>query len=126
MRTVIIAFLAVVLVAFSASPGVAQSPAVAPEQDAGGQMRASQAPAPGPIDPERLRQIGSERTRQILLGVGLMAAGGAVGFSKQNWPIEEGVVGIAIGVLGIAAIIEPVTWRGLEFRTSASGLSLAW
>ena len=126
MRTAIIAFLAVVLVAFSVSPVAAQSPAAALEQDAGGQLRLSQAPAPGPIDPERLRQIGSERTRQFLLGAGLMAAGGAVGFSKQNWVIEEGVLGIAIAALGLAAIIEPVTWRDLEVRTSANGLSLAW
>jgi hypothetical protein len=55
-----------------------------------------------------------------------MAAGGAVGFSKQNWPVEEGVLGIAIAALGIAAIIEPVTWRNLEVRTSANGLALAW
>ena len=55
-----------------------------------------------------------------------MAAGGAVGFSKQNWVVEEGVLGIAIAALGLAAIIEPVTWRDLEVRTSANGLSLAW
>ncbi len=126
LRTAIIAILAVVLVAFSVSPVAAQSPAAALEQGAGGQLRLSQAPAPGPIDPERLRQIGSERTRQFLLGAGLMAAGGAVGFSKQNWVIEEGVLGIAIAALGLAAIIEPVTWRELEVRTSVNGLSLAW
>ena len=126
MRTAIIAFLAVVLVAFSVSPVAAQSPAAALEQDAGGQLRLAQAPAPGPIDSERLRQIRTERTRQFLLGAGLMAAGGAVGFSKQNWVIEEGVLGIAIAALGLAAIIEPVTWRDLEVRTSANGLSLAW
>ena len=124
MRTAIIAFLAVVLAAFSASPVAAQSPA--PEQESGGQIRFSQAPAPGPIDPERLRQISSERTRQFLLGAGLIAAGGAVGFSKQNWPVEEGLIGIALAALGVAAIIEPVTWQGLEVRTSASGLALAW
>ena len=126
MRTAIIAFLTVVLAAFSASPVAAQAPPPALEQEPGGQIRFSQSPAPGPIDPERLRQISSERTRQFLLGAGLIAAGGAVGFSKQNWPVEEGAIGIALAALGVAAIIEPVTWQGLEVRTSASGLALAW
>ena len=42
------------------------------------------------IDPERLRQIRSERNRQYIVGLGLLAAGGAVGFSKQNWVVDEG------------------------------------
>ena len=42
------------------------------------------------IDPERLRRIRTERTRQYILGLGLLAASGAVGFSKQNWVVDEG------------------------------------
>lgn len=78
------------------------------------------------IDPERLRQIGSERTRQYILGLGLLAAGGAVGFSKQNWVVDEGAIGMAIAALGVAAFIEPMTWRDLEVRASGNGLALEW
>ena len=78
------------------------------------------------IDPERLRQIRSERNRQYILGLGLLAAGGAVGFSKQNWVVEEGAIGYAIAALGVAAFIEPMTWRDLEVRLSGNGLALEW
>ena len=32
----------------------------------------------------------AERNRQYVLGLGLLAASGAVGFSKQNWVVDEG------------------------------------
>ena len=53
------------------------------------------------IDPERLQQIRTERNRQYILGLGLLAASGAVGFSKQNWVVDEGAIGYAIAALGV-------------------------
>ena len=78
------------------------------------------------IDPERLRQIGNERTRQFILGAGMMAAGGVVGFTKNEWTVDEGVVGIAIAALGLSLFFEPLTWRDLEVSTSSNGLTLEW
>lgn len=124
MRTDIAICLATVFVCLSAAPALAQAPAASLESS--GQMEASGGLLSDRIDPERTRQIGNERTRQYLLGAGLMAAGGGVGFTKNDWPIEEGVIGIAIALLGVSAFIEPLTWRDLDVRTSANGLTLAW
>lgn len=124
MRTNITMCLVAVLVSLSAAQVAAQAPAGSQDTDeqigAGGGLLIER------IDPERLRQITTERTRQYILGAGLMAAGGAVGFSKQNWVIDEGAIGIAIAALGLAAFIEPLTWRDLEVRTSSNGLTLEW
>ena len=124
MRTNIAMFLTIILVVLSASQAAAQSPGGA--QDAGGQAGAGESLLIDRIDPERLRLIRTERNRQFILGAGLMAVGGVVGFSKQNWVLDEGVVGIAIAALGLAAFVEPLTWRDLEVRTSSSGLTLQW
>ena len=56
----------------------------------------------------------------------MMAVGGLVGFSKNEWPVDEGVVGIAVAALGLSLFIEPVTWRDLEVSTTTNGFSLAW
>ena len=96
-------------------------------QDAGDGVEADGGLLIDRIDPERLWQIRTERNRQyILLGLGLLAAGGAVGFSKQNWVVDEGAIGYAIAALGVAAFIEPMTWRDLEVRISGNGLALEW
>ena len=124
MRTTIVTCLAAVLVSLSAPQAAAQAPAPAEAQDDGGRIGAGL--VIDQIDAERLRQIRGERTRQLALGAGLIAAGGFVGFTHNEWPVDEGVVGLAIAVIGIAALIEPLTWRDLEVRTSANGLALAW
>ena len=124
MRIRIAICLAVILVCLSASQAAAQAPAVS--QEAGGQIEASGGLLIDRIDPERLRQIRNERTRQFILGAGLMAAGGVVGFSKNEWEVDEGVFGYALAALGLSLFIEPVTWRDLEVRTTTNGLTLAW
>ncbi len=124
MRNTITMGLVAVLATLSAAPAAAQAPPVG--QDAGDRIEADGGLLIDRIDPERLRQIRSERTRQYILGLGLLAAGGAVGFSKQNWVVEEGAIGYAIAALGVAAFIEPMTWRDLEVRLSGNGLALEW
>ena len=126
MRTLIVTGLAALLVPLSALTAQAQAPAPTAAEESGALMQTDGGLLIDRIDPERLRQIRSERTRQFILGAGLMAAGGLVGFSKNEWPVDEGVVGIALGALGLALFIEPVTWRDLEVRTTTNGLSLAW
>ena len=122
MNRHIVMCLVAVLATLSAAQVAAQASPV--PQDAGG--RADGGLLIDRIDPERLRQIRTERNRQYILGLGLLAAGGAVGFSKQNWVIDEGAVGYAIAALGVAAFIEPMTWRELEVRVSGNGLALEW
>jgi hypothetical protein len=124
MRTNIGMCLAAILFILSASPVAAQSPAGA--QDDGGQTGAGESLLIDRIDPERLRQIRNERTRQFILGAGMMAAGGVVGFTKNEWTIDEGVFGIVIAALGLSLFVEPLTWRDLEVRTTSNGLSLQW
>ena len=106
------------LVAVLATLPAAQAAAHVPPgpQDASDGVEADRVLLIDRIDPERLRQIRSERTRQYILGLGLLAAGGAAGFSKQNWVVDEGAIGYAIAALGVAAFIEPMTWRDLEVR----------
>ncbi len=124
MRTIIAVCLGAILVSLSAAPVAAQAPAAS--QDSGGQIGSSEGLLIDRIDPERLRQIGNERTRQFILGAGMMAAGGVVGFTKNEWPVDEGVVGIAIAALGLSLFFEPLTWRDLEVNTSSNGLTLEW
>ena len=124
MRTSIVMCLMAVLVFLSASQAAAQAPAAS--QDAGGQIGSSGGLLIDRIDPERLRQIRNERTRQFILGAGMMAAGGVVGFTKNEWTIDEGVIGIAIAALGVSLFVEPLTWRDLEVRTTSNGLALEW
>ena len=111
------------------SPSIAQAqapPPAAAAEESGIRLQADGGLLIDRIDPERLRQIRSERTRQFILGAGLMAAGGLVGFTHNEWVVDEGVVGAAIAALGLAAFIEPLTWRNLEVRTTTNGLSLEW
>ena len=124
MRTIIAACLGAVLVSLAAAPAAAQAPAAS--QDSGGRIGSSGDLLVDRIDPERLRQIGNERTRQFILGAGMVAAGGVVGFTKNEWVVDEGVVGAVIAVLGLSLFIEPLTWRDLEVSTSSNGLTLEW
>ncbi len=124
MRTIIAVCLGAVLVSLSAAPAAAQAPAAS--QDSGGRIGSSGDLLVDRIDPERLRQIGNERTRQFILGAGMVAAGGVVGFTKNEWVVDEGVVGAVIAVLGLSLFIEPLTWRDLEVSTSSNGLTLEW
>lgn len=126
MRTNILICLVATLISLSLSASQAAAQAPAPTQEAGGQMGASGGMLIDRIDPERLRQIRNERTRQFILGAGMMAAGGVLGFTKNEWPVDEGVVGIAIAALGVSLFVEPLTWRDLEVRTTSNGLSLEW
>ena len=128
MRIYIAAGLAAILFSLSPSTAQAQAPAPVPAfaVESGALMQTDGGLLIDRIDPERLRQIRSERTRQYILGAGMMAAGGLVGFSKNEWPVDEGVVGIAVAALGLSLFIEPVTWRDLEVSTTTNGFSLAW
>ena len=123
MRTNIGMCLAAILFILSASPVAAQSPAGA--QDDGGQTGAGE-----PVDrPDRPRASPADRKRaHPPVHPGRRNDGGREGggFSKQNWTLDEGVVGIAIAGLGLAAFIEPMTWRDLEVRTTTNGLTLQW
>ena len=76
--------LAAILFILSASPVAAQSPAGA--QDDGGQTGAGESLLIDRIDPERLRLIGNERTRQYILGAGMMAVGRVVGSRSRTGP----------------------------------------
>ena len=126
MRIYIAVGLAAVLLSLSPSTALAQAPPPAVAEESGARLQADGGLLIDRIDPERLRRIRSERTRQFILGAGLMAAGGLVGFTHNEWVVDEGVVGAAIAVLGLAAFIEPLTWRNLEVRTTTNGLSLEW
>ena len=128
MRICMAAGFAAILFSLSPSTAQAQAPAPAPAVavESGALMQTDGGLLIDRIDPERLRQIRSERTRQYILGAGMMAAGGLVGFSKNEWPVDEGVVGIAVAALGLSLFIEPVTWRDLEVSTTTNGFSLAW
>ena len=126
MRIYIAAGLAAVLLSLSPSTAQAQAPPPVAAEESGMRLQADGGLLIDRIDPERLRQIRSERTRQFILGAGLVAAGGLVGFTHNEWVVDEGVIGAAIAAIGLVAIIEPVTWRNLEVRTTTNGLSLEW
>ncbi len=126
MRIHIATGLAAVLFFLSPSTAQAQAPPAAVAAESGARLQADGGLLVDRIDPERLRQIRNERNRQFILGAGLIAAGGLVGFTHNEWVVDEGIVGAALAALGLAAFIDPLTWRNLEVRTSTNGLTLAW
>ncbi len=125
MRIIATAIALTLLCLVGARPAEAQTPI----GSRGGvpQLRNSQTVDIGAIDAVRLRQIRTERTRQFILGTAMMTVGGMLSVSKQNWePIDESVVGMAVAVVGLAAVIEPLTWRRLQVRPAGPGFSLSW
>lgn len=120
------AALTAILVSLSAPTTQAQTPGLDAVVESGTQTEPSDGLLIDRIDAERLRQIRNERTRQLILAAGLIAAGSVVGVSKNEWPVDEGVVGIGIGFLGLSLFIDALSWRDLEVRTTTNGVALEW
>ena len=75
-----------------------------------------------PTPAERDEQMRRDRTNQRLWSTALIAAGGAagwaVGFSDNEWPIDEGwwgagIAGTALG-FGIFGLLDPMEWGDVE------------
>ena len=77
-----------------------------------------------PTPTERAERARRDRRVQRLWSTALVGAGGAVGalvgFSRNEWALDEGWVGVgiagtALGV-GLYGIFEPMSWRGIELE----------
>jgi len=126
MRISVAAGFVAILVSLSASTAQAQAPAPAGTVESGAQTEPDRPLLIHRIDAERLRQIRNERTREFILAGGLIAAGGLIGVSKTEWPVDERVIGIALGFVGLSLFIDALSWRDLEVKTTTNGVTLEW
>lgn len=75
-----------------------------------------------PTPEQRNEQMRRDRRNQRLWSTALIAAGAAVGtwvgLSHNEWPIDEGYVGIAIGGtalgFGLFGLLDPMEWGEVE------------
>lgn len=66
--------------------------------------------------------------RRLLLGTAMLAGGGVLGTSKNEWVIDEGYVGVGIGVVGLVFVFKELVpeWRGLRIESSGANMSVSW
>lgn len=112
--------------------GVLMLPAAAAAQDQGmtpAREALRQAGHDLPTPAEREDQVRRDRRNQRLWSTALIAAGGAagwaVGFSDNEWPIDEGwwgagIAGTALG-FGLFGLLDPMEWG--EVEAQPQGLS---
>ena len=103
-------------------------PARAMAQESGGMVPAREALRNAgfeiPTPAERAERSRRDRRIQRLWSTALIGAGGAVGalvgFSRNEWAVDEGWVGVGIAGtalgFGLYGIFEPLSWRGVELE----------
>ena len=66
--------------------------------------------------------------RRILTGTLLFAGGGVLSASDNDWPIDEGYIGVGIAVVGLGLVFKQLVpeWRGARIQSSGPNLSIAW
>lgn len=67
-------------------------------------------------------------TRRLLVGSVLFAGGGWLSASKNEWPIDEGYIGVGIAAVGLGLIFRELVpeWRGAKLGVSGANLSISW
>lgn len=67
-------------------------------------------------------------TLRILTGTLLFAGGGVLSASDNEWPIDEGYIGVGIAVVGLGLVFKQLVpeWRGAKIRSSGTNLSVSW
>ncbi len=67
-------------------------------------------------------------TRRLLVGSVLFAGGGWLSASKNEWPIDEGYIGVGIAAVGLGLIFRELVpeWRGAKLDVSGANLSISW
>lgn len=82
-------------------------------------------PAPAPCDcPSPPPPDG----RRLLLGTAMFAGGGVLSASKNDWVVDEGYIGVGIGVAGLVFVLKELVpeWRGLRIESSGANMSVSW
>lgn len=66
--------------------------------------------------------------RWIATGTLLFAGGGVLSASDNDWPIDEGYIGVGIAVVGLGLVFKQLVpeWRGARIQSSGPNLSIAW
>ena len=82
---------------------------------------------------EKIRRVAREqRSRGIpgryVLGSLMFAGGGFLSASRNEWPIDEGYIGVAIATVGLGLVLKPLIgkWRGTGVNASRTGLGVEW
>ncbi len=66
--------------------------------------------------------------RRIVTGTLLFAGGGVLSASDNDWPIDEGYIGVGIAIVGLGLVFKQLVpeWRGARIQSSGPNLSIAW
>ena len=100
------------------------------QRNGGGNGRALEPEAVPPHEHphEHEPRFPSPRTSRLLLGTAMFAGGGVLSASKNEWPIDEGVIGVGIAAVGLAFVFKELVpeWRGLRIRSSGANMSITW
>ena len=81
---------------------------------------AVQVPGQGGSEPVQESRVDSSR---LLLGSLMFAAGGFLSASKNEWPVDEGYVGVGIATVGLGLILKSV-WP--QLTASGGNMSVEW
>ena len=67
-------------------------------------------------------------TRRLLIGTVLFGGGGWLSASKNEWPIDEGYIGVGIAAVGLGLVFRELVpeWRGAKLGVSGASLSISW
>lgn len=65
---------------------------------------------------------------RILTGTLLFAGGGVLSASDNDWPIDEGYIGVGIAAVGLGLVFKQLVpeWRGAKIRSSGTNVSVSW
>ena len=94
---------------------------------------APEPPPPKPVPPhehphEHEPPFSPPDTTRLLLGTAMFAGGGVLSASKNEWPIDEGYIGVGIAAVGLAFVFKELVpeWRGLRIGSSGANMSITW
>lgn len=84
-------------------------------------------PPPPPPSPP-VWQFPPPDARWMVTGTLLFAGGGVLSASDNEWPIDEGYIGVGIAVVGLGLVFKELVpeWRGAKIRSSGPNLSVSW
>ena len=82
---------------------------------------------------EKIRRAAREQRSKggpgrYVLGSVMFAGGGFLSVSRNEWPIDEGYIGVAIATVGLGMMLKPLIgrWRGTGVNASRTGLGVEW
>ena len=77
---------------------------------------------------QQLRGARQGIPRAPILGAVLFAGGGVLSFSRNEWVIDEGYIGVSVAIVGLGLMLKPLIakWRNSSVNASRTGFGIQW